>query len=327
MRAAKLNGTLSRTLRIGLRVSVVGGLALGLALVGASAASAATDPGLGSAGSFAVLAYSTVTNTGPSVISGDIGLSPGTAVEGFPPGTQIAGAAYTAEAVALGARADTSTAYTNAANQAGPTPVLVELGGTTLNPGLYSSGGVLQITGDLTLDALGDPNAIFVFQSASTLTTISGSHVILTGQANPCNIFWVVPSSAQLGTNSTFAGTVMASDSIAAQTGATIIGRLLALNGAVTLDTNTITSTGCSPITVNPGSGITVQSASAATAAARARGAGLVTPAALTGTALAPTGVAPLPALLGGAFAVLAGLALVSRRLLLDARVRRTMTH
>lgn len=246
-------------------------LAVALATTTAQRADAVALPvPLGTAGAFAVLGYSTVTNTGPSVISGDIGVNPGSAVVGFPPGSQIAGATYAAEAVGLQARNDASTAFTSASGQTGPVTVGVELGGTTLTPDLYESGGVFQVNGTLTLDALGDPAAIFVFRSLSTLITGSGSSVVLTGSANACNVFWIVPSSATLGTTTTFVGTIIATTSISANAGTSVDGRLLALNGAVTLDSTSVTSTGCSAATANPGTGTTADAAAATTTAAQA---------------------------------------------------------
>ncbi len=143
-------------------------------LVGTGTAVAAQGPvGLGTASSFAVLAGSTVTNTGPSVISGDVGVSPGTAVIGFPPGTVTNGTIHAADAVAAQAQADTTTAYNDAAGRTPSTPVTADLGGQTLVAGVYS-GPTLGLTGTLTLNAQGDPNAVFVFQAASTLITATG---------------------------------------------------------------------------------------------------------------------------------------------------------
>jgi len=216
-------------------------------VAGMSTASAQTGPtpvGLGTAGSFAVLAGSTVTNTGPSVISGDVGVSPGSAIVGFPPGIVVNGVFHPADAVAAQAQADLTTAYNDAAGRSPVTAVGPELGGLTLAPGVYG-GGTLEITGTLTLDAQGDPNAVFIFQAASTLITASASSVSLINGADPCNVYWQVGSSATLGTGSDFVGTILALTSITAQTGADVEGRLLARNGAVTLDTNTITRPDC----------------------------------------------------------------------------------
>ena len=207
------------------------------------AAAAVPSVNLRTAASFAVLAGSTVTNTGPTVINGDLGVSPGTAVTGFPPGT-LNGTLHSADAVALQAKNDLTAAYNDAAGRTGGTAVATELGGRTLVPGLYT-GATLGITGTLTLDAKGDSSAVFIFQSKSTLITASASRVLLVNGANPCNVFWQVSSSATLGTNSVFVGTILAEASIAAQTGTTVNGRLLARTGAVTLDDNVITANNC----------------------------------------------------------------------------------
>ena len=215
------------------------------AAVGAQSAAAQEAPvGLGTAGSFAVLAGTTVTNTGPSTISGDLGVSPGSAVVGFPPGTVSNGVIHAADAVALQAQADVTTAYNDAAGRATTATVTADLGGQTLVAGVYT-GGALGLTGTLTLDAQGNPNAVFVLQAASTLITASTSTVNLINGADPCNVFWQVGSSATLGTNSVFVGTVLALTDIAANTGATVQGRLLARNGQVTLDNNVITAPNC----------------------------------------------------------------------------------
>jgi len=200
-----------------------------------------TAVALGSAAGFAVLAGSTVTNTGATTVTGDLGLSPGTAVTGFPPGT-VVGTIHAGDSTAAGAIADLTTAYNDAAGRTlCPTTVAGNLGGLTLTPGLYKSTSSLEISsGDLTLDAQGDANAVFIFQMASTLTTATGLHVILAGGAKASNVFWQVGSSATLGTNSAVVGTIMADQSISLNTGATLDGRALARIAAVTLDTNTV---------------------------------------------------------------------------------------
>src|SRR5437868_4845501 len=200
---------------------------------------------LGTADSFAVLAGSAVTNTGPTVIAGDLGIFPGTlsAVTGFPPGTvSLPGQIHAADGVALQAQADALNAYTALA---GLTPAVnlsgQDLGGMTLTPGVYKFNTSAQLTGTLTLDAQNDVNARFVFQIGSTLTTASGSLVHLIN-APSCfgNEFWQVGSSATLGTTTQFIGTILALTSITMNNGANISGgRALALNGAVTLDDNT----------------------------------------------------------------------------------------
>ncbi|MFC6085450.1 ice-binding family protein [Sphaerisporangium aureirubrum] len=166
-------------------------------LVAPSSAAAPQAPvELGTAADYAVLAGSTITSTGATVVTGDVGLSPGTSVTGFPPGT-VSGTVHTADAAAETAKADLTAAYVDAAGRAPATTVPTQLGGTTVNPGLYASAaGTFQITGELTLDAQGDPDAVFIFQTASTLTTASASTVTLTGGAQADNVFWQVGRSA-----------------------------------------------------------------------------------------------------------------------------------
>jgi Ice-binding-like len=205
--------------------------------IGPLTALAATDPGLASAGNFAVLAGTTVTNTGPSWITGQVGVAPGTAVTGFPPGTS--GPQHKGDSVATTAQTDLTAAYTNAAAQ--PCPGTnnftgVNLGGKNLVPGVYCQTTAPTLTGTLTLNGSG----IYIFQIGSTLVTASGASVVLIGGAQPCQVFWQVGSSATIATSTTFIGNIMALTSIAMQTGATLNGRALARNGAVTLDTNRI---------------------------------------------------------------------------------------
>jgi uncharacterized protein (TIGR03437 family) len=197
---------------------------------------------LGAAANFAVLAGSTVTSTGLSQVTGNVGVSPGTAVTGFPPAT-VNGAIFAGDPTAAQAIADLTTAFNDAAGRTvAPVPVAGNLGGQTLAPGLYKSTSSLAISsGDLTLDAQGDANAVFIFQMASTLTTTSGRQVILAGGAQAANIFWQVGSSATLGTNSVFKGTIMALQSISLTTGARLDGRALAEIAAVTLQSNVVT--------------------------------------------------------------------------------------
>jgi len=234
-----------RRSRSSIFLSIAIALGLTCGVVGGNRAAAAEAPvGLGTAASFAVLAGTTVTNTGPSVISGDVGVSPGSAVVGFPPGVVNNGTIHAADAVAAQAQADVTTAYNDAAGRSTTATVTADLGGQTLVSGVYT-GGTLGLTGTVTLDAQGDPNAVFIFQAASTLITASSSVVALTNGADACNVYWQVGSSATLGTNSTFVGTVLALTSVAATTSATINGRLLARNGEVTLDSNVITNSTC----------------------------------------------------------------------------------
>ena len=215
----------------------------------AGTAGAAIPVPLGSADTFAVLAGTTVTNTGPTVVNGDLGVSPGTAITGFPPAPcpDSNGTTHSADATAAAAQSDLTTAYNNAAGQPVSATIPTQLGGTTLPPGVYdSAAGDFNITGTLTLDALGDPNAVFIFKTASTLVTAAGnSQVNLINGAQSCNVIWQVGSSATLGTNTVFRGNILALTSITATTGAIVDGRLLARNGATTLDSNTITRTRC----------------------------------------------------------------------------------
>jgi hypothetical protein len=196
---------------------------------------------LGAAGAFVVLAGSTVTSTGPTVVTGDLGVSPGTAVTGFPPGT-VVGAQHPGDPTAAQAVADLTTAYNDAAGRTlCPVTVAGNLGGQTLVPGLYKSTSSLEISsGDLTLDAQGDPDGVFVFQMASTLTTTGGRRVVLSGGAKASNVFWQIGTSATLGTTSAFQGTLMADQAITLGTGATLTGRALARIAAVNLDSNRI---------------------------------------------------------------------------------------
>jgi hypothetical protein len=197
-------------------------------------------PPLGTTSTFVVLAGSTVTNTGLTAVTGDLGVSPGAAVTGFPPGT-VSGATHAGDAPAATAEADLTTAYNDAAGRTtGAITVSGDLTGLTLAPGLYKSTSSLAVSGALTLSALGNSNAVWIIQMASTLTTGPGSQVILSGGAKASNVYWQVGTSATLGTNSVFKGTIMADQSITLGTGARLDGRALARIGAVTLDTNAI---------------------------------------------------------------------------------------
>ena len=206
----------------------------------ASTASAAQLPvSLGAADGFAVLAGSTVTNAGFSTVNGDLGVSPGTAVTGFPPG-KVNGTIHAADPVAAAAQGDLTAAYNDAAGRTPPNALPADVGGQTLIPGVYNSGAALGLTGTLTLDGQGDPNAVFVFQIGSALTTAVSSQVNLINGAQASNVFWQIGSSATLGTSSVFAGTIMALSSISMNDGVTLNGRALARNGAVTLVNDTI---------------------------------------------------------------------------------------
>jgi uncharacterized repeat protein (TIGR01451 family) len=210
-------------------------------------AMAQVAPPMGTTQSFAVLGGASVVNTGSTVTIGDVGVSPGTVISGFPPGLATGGTTHQTDAVALQAQNDTTAAYLNLAAQ---TPVTLDLtgkdlGGQTLVKGVYSFSSSAGLTGTLTLDAGGSANAVWVFKIGSTLTTASGSSVVLINGANPCNVFWQVGSSATLGSATNFVGNIFALTSITLITGATVQGRLLARNGSVTLDTNTVNITAC----------------------------------------------------------------------------------
>lgn len=206
---------------------------------------ASIDVNLGTANNFAVLAGSTVTSTGSTVINGDVGLSPGSSVTGFTPGIDN-GTMHVGDTVAQQAQSDLTTAYNQAAALA-PTQVLTgtDLGGLTLTPGVYFFASSAQLTGTLTLNDQGNPDAVFVFQIGSTLTTaVNSSVVTINGGSTPgISTFWQIGSSATLETGTAFEGNILANTSITADTGATDLdGRLLAESGAVTLDDNDITA-------------------------------------------------------------------------------------
>ncbi len=266
-------------------------------LGGGTVFAAATAIDLGTASSYAVLAGTTVTNTGPSTVQGDLGVSPGAAVTGFPPGAVTAGVIHAADANAGSAQADVVTAYNAAAAQPTTDNIAADMAGLTLIPGVYTGGG-LSLSGTLTLDAQGDPNAVFVFQAASTLVLASSSQVSLVNGAQACNVFWQVGSSATIGTNAQFVGTVLALTSIAAETNASIDGRLLARNGAVTLDSNTFTRSSCQA------SATTTSTATNGSTVTTAPGSGAPAEIPASGAHTTPTLVAALLAVLVGTMAV-----------------------
>lgn len=236
--------------------TLLGALAACAATFWSTPAAAQMAAQLGTAQTYAVLAGTTVTNTGATVVTGDVGVSPGSAIVGFPPGVIVSGAPHAGDSSAATAQVGATALYNALAGS--PSTVNLtgqNLGGLTLTPGVYSFATSAQLTGVLTLNALGNPNAEFIFQIGSTLTTASNSAVLLINSASPCNVFWQVGSSATLGTNTVFAGNVVALTSITLNTGASVSGRALALNGAVTLDTNTVTGQcliTCPTITAGP---------------------------------------------------------------------------
>jgi type VI secretion system secreted protein VgrG len=244
-------------------------LTMGLLVAAETAFGAGPAPiGLGTAAPFAVLAGTpAVTNSGPTAITGDVGISPGAAVTGFPPGT-VTGTIHTADAVALQAKTDLTAAYTVAAGL----PVTAThgtLAGLTLPGGVYNAGGVtLDLTGTVTLDGQNDPSSVWVFQATSDLITSSSSTVALINGASPCNVFWQVTSSATLGSGSTFVGTIMALTSITMADGVTVTGRALARNGDVTLINDVINASTCAaPAATGTPAASAASSASAAPAA------------------------------------------------------------
>lgn len=283
-------------------VLAVGGFLLALA----GSTQAATSVGLGTADRFAVLAGSGITNTGPTRITGDIGTYPITTITGSTSIT-LDGLNHEGDAVTQGAKADLAAAYDYAVLQASDFATSADLGGSTLAPGVYTSASSLGLTGTLTLDARGDPDAVFIFQAGSTLTTASSSQVVLLNKAQAANVFWQVGSSATLGTSSTFRGTILALTSITATTGVVVDGRLLARNGAVTLDTNTITRSVPAIIveeTPTPEASIATPTAPASPAAPRPTAyvapiapASTPTPPASTAPAVTPTEKDPTPEL------------------------------
>jgi hypothetical protein len=206
-----------------------------------SPAEAAVAPvSLGTASTFGVLAGTTVTNTGPSVINGDLGVSPGSAVTGFPPGT-VSGTVHSADAAAASAQTALTAGFTDALGRTPTVTGLSSIGNQALGPGVYNAPSSLGVNGVLTLDGEGDTGSVFIFQIGSALTTASASTVVPENGAQACDVFWEVGSSATLGTGSAFLGNILALTSITVTTGDTISGRALARNGAVTLDDDTIT--------------------------------------------------------------------------------------
>src|SRR5579859_7801904 len=237
-----------RSLLAPVLASVLLGSNLAPALVSEASPLPLSAPTLGMASSFVVLGASTVTNTGPTIVNADLGVSPGTAVTGFLPGTLVGGAIHAADALVGQAQADTSAAYTSLTGQlcpAGNDLTGQDLGGKTLTSGVYCFSSSAQLTGTLTLDAQGNANAVFVFKMGSTLTTASASSIAMINGGSPCNVFWQVGSSATLGTSTRFAGNIIALASITVTTGVVISGRALARTGAVTMDTNTVGLVGC----------------------------------------------------------------------------------
>lgn len=225
-------------------------LAVTSLIIGGGVAQAAIVPTvpMETADDYSVLAGTTVTNTGETVLAQSLGLSPGTDITGFPPGiVNPPGVIEQTTPAAAAAQLDLTAAYIEAAARPLNETVTSDLTGLTLVGGVYAgpSKSPLTLNGNLTLDGAGDPNSVFIFQTGSTLITGSGSTVTLINGAQQCNVFWQVGSSATLGTGSTFVGTILALTSISVTTGVTVQGRALARNGAVTLDTDTFNLPTC----------------------------------------------------------------------------------
>jgi hypothetical protein len=197
-------------------------------------------PALGAAAPFGAFAAATLTNTGPSIVNADVGLTPGSSVTGFPPGI-INGTLHIADAVAAQAKLDAQAAYNDLAGR--PCNTTSPNLNSTLAPGVYCFPSSASLTTALVLDGQGNANAVFVFQIPTTFITATNSSVTLINGASAKNVFWQVGTSATLGTNTAFQGTIIANTSVTLNTGASIVkGRAMALNGAVTLDTNVITT-------------------------------------------------------------------------------------
>ncbi len=267
-------------------------LALILAFAAVPVAAQASAVNLGTASPFVVLGASAVTNERTSVLNGDLGVWSGTSLTGFE-NAVVNGVTHESDEVAHQAQSDVTVAYNEAAKQ----PISEandltdeDLGNKKLTAGAYGFSSSAQLTGQLTLDAQGDPNAQFVFVIGSTLTTASASSIILVNGASPCNVYWKVGSSATLGSTTSFVGNLMALESISVTEKATVLGRLLARNGAVTLIEDTLSVPDCS--TTNPPEEETTpppdETATPPTGSTP-------TPTGATETATTPTGTTPTP--------------------------------
>jgi hypothetical protein len=289
---AQLSSRHARTVRRAMVIAA--GLLAAMIFTGAARAAPATV-GLGTAASFSVLGGSTVTNTGPTTMFGDLGLAPGSAVTGAP---HVLGQTHVDDAVAIEAKNDLTTAYNAAASRPTEGSAGTDLTGQTFTAGVRTASGALLLSaGSVVLDAQGDPNAVFIFQIGSTLITGSNTTVQLVNGAQACNVFWQVGSSATLGTGTRFVGTIMAAETITANTAATIHGRLLAQTAAVNMDTNTITQSNCASSGSGVGGGSEATTPEEATTLQTAIAGGQAT------TTTAPTTGASAPAVPVGAAA------------------------
>ena len=234
-----------------------------VAIPSAAQAAIGTPVELGAGSTFAVLAGAGITNTGATTLGGDVGSFPTTSITGLGTITLVDGVDRSGSTVTQQAKTDLVTAY-NAASAQSPDPLGgVELAGLTLEPGVYDTGGVIELNGNLTLDANGDPDAVFVFLSTSTLLAGASSSITFIDGATACNLYWRVPSSATIGAGSQFAGTILAEMTISFGAGATLQGRALAQVGEVTMINNVITRPECAATSPSPSPSAT-PSASAA---------------------------------------------------------------
>jgi LPXTG-motif cell wall-anchored protein len=293
--------------------------------VAMSGAAIVPTVGLGTAGQYSALAGSTITNTGPTLLKGSLGLSEGTDVTGFTfsttPGPGVVeGDVNIANPAAVQAKSDLTVAYGDAAGRPLNEEVAADLVGLTLVGGVYavSGKGAMGLTGTLTLDGANDPNSVFIFQTNSTLITGSSANVVLINGAQACNVFWQVGSSATIGSGSSFVGTVMAEASITVESGASVEGRVLAQSGAVTFNNNTISQPACD---MSVGGDTTTTTEAASTTTTTEAGATTTTEAGATTTVaggdvegeLPHTGAGSvLMYLLGGIVLLLAGSAVIT---------------
>lgn len=305
------------------------GVIAGAVLLMSQPASAGIVPtvNLATSGNYSVLGATTVTNTNLSVIGQSVGLSPGPSIVGFPPGIVLPpGTIQNADAVTLQAQNDLTTAYNDAANRITEFPnTNADLVGLTLAPGVYSaaSKAPLGLTGELVLDGQGNQNAVFIFQTDSTLITGSASSIRVINGASECNIFWQVGSSATLGSGSTFVGNILALTSVSVNNSVTVHGRALAQTGAVTLDNDVFTQPSCTPSTELPAVTTTLPAATTTTFVFNPSditlpvtggddSSGTTTPFSPVGNTLPSTGsAATATSLFGAGFLAVGGLALL----------------
>lgn len=306
--------------RLPMLLLLVLGMAPAALLIPVGTASAAVpNVSLGTAAEYAVLGASAVTNTGDSTLDGSLGVSPGSAISGFPPGLVLApGVIQVTNAAAAQAQSDLTAAYVDTAGRPLDATTTADLGGLNLQPGVYAgpSKGALEITGTLTLDGLGDPGSVFIFQTNSSLITASGSSVVLINGAQECNIYWQVGSSATLGTGSVFVGNILALTSVTVNNGVTVHGRAMARNAIVTLDNDVFTRPTCeqgSPVTTTVAGATTVPGGATTTLVAGQ------TPTTMR------TGIPSTGSTIGDQLAIAAAIAVVGAACILAVRRRHTV--